>query len=80
MQPENDCAFVKGASGVHYAMVPVWILTTRYKDEPYTFMMNGQTGEVVGSLPIDEGKLRNRLLIAFAITVVVAFVALYAIL
>ena len=80
VQPENDCAFVKGASGVHYAMVPVWILTTRYKDEPYTFMMNGQTGEVVGSLPIDEGKLRNRLLIAFAITVVVAFVALYSIL
>ena len=61
-------------------MVPVWILTTRYKDTPYTFMMNGQTGEVVGSLPIDEDKLRNRLLIAFAITVVVAFVALYAIL
>ena len=80
VQPENDCAFVKGASGVHYAMVPVWILTTRYKDTPYTFMMNGQTGEVVGSLPIDEGKLRNRLLIAFAITVVVAFVALYSVL
>ena len=80
VQPENDCAFVKGDSSVHYAMVPVWILTTRYKDEPYTFMMNGQTGEVVGSLPIDEGKLRNRMLIAFAITVVIAFAVLYAIL
>ena len=80
VQPENDCAFVKGDSSVHYAMVPVWILTTRYKDEPYTFMMNGQTGEVVGSLPIDEGKLRKRLLIAFAITVVIAFAVLYAIL
>ena len=65
---------------MHYAMVPVWILTTRYKDEPYTFMMNGQTGEVVGSLPIDESKLRKRLLIAFAITVVIAFAVLYAIL
>ena len=61
-------------------MVPVWILTTRYKDTPYTFMMNGQTGEVVGSLPIDEAKLRNRLLITFAITVVVAFAALYSVL
>lgn len=80
VQSENDCAFVKGASNVHYAMVPVWILTTRYKDEPYTFMMNGQTGEVVGSLPIDEGKLRNRMLIAFAITVVIAFAILYSIL
>ena len=43
-------------------------------------MMNGQTGEVVGSLPIDEGKLRKRLLIVFAITVVIAFAVLYAIL
>ena len=77
---ENDCAFTKKASDVHYAMVPVWILTTRYKDEPYTFMMNGQTGEVVGSLPIDEGKLRNKTAIAFAITVVVAFAILYSIL
>ena len=42
--------------------------------------MNGQTGEVVGSLPIDEAKLRNRLLITFAITVVVAFAALYSVL
>ena len=80
VQPENDCAFVKGASGVHYAMVPVWILTTRYKDTPYTFMMNGQTGEVVGSLPIDESKLRNRMLMAFVITVVIAFGVLYSIL
>ena len=77
---ENDCAFTKKASDVHYAMVPVWILTTRYKGEPYTFMMNGQTGEVVGSLPIDEGKLRNKTAIAFAITVVVAFAILYSIL
>ena len=43
-------------------------------------MMNGQTGEVVGSLPIDEGKLRNKTAIAFAITVVVAFAILYSIL
>ena len=35
-------------------MVPVWILTTRYENQPYTFMMNGQTGKVVGSLPIDR--------------------------
>ena len=79
-QPENDCAIVKGDSSVHDAMVPVWISTNRYKDEPYTFRTNGQTGEVVGSLPIDEGKLRKRLLIAFAITVVIALAVLYAIL
>ena len=39
-----------------YLMVPVWILTTRYEDKPYTFMMNGQTGKVVGELPYDGDK------------------------
>ncbi len=62
---------IKTESSVHYAMVPVWILTTRYKDQPYTFMMNGQTGKVVGSLPIDEGKLQNKTIMTFAIVAVV---------
>ena len=52
----QDHAVVKGEGSVSYAMVPVWILTTRYDGKPYTFMMNGQTGQVVGSLPYDRGK------------------------
>ncbi|WP_462332321.1 TFIIB-type zinc ribbon-containing protein [Schwartzia sp. (in: firmicutes)] len=43
-------------SNVSYAMVPVWILTTRYEDKPYTFMMNGQTGKFVGRLPYSKTK------------------------
>ena len=49
-------AIIKQKSKVIYAMVPVWILTTRYENQPYTFMMNGQTGKFVGSLPSDSGK------------------------
>ena len=52
----EDYAVVKDIGKVLYAMVPVWILTTRYNDKPYTFMMNGQTGKVVGSLPYSVGK------------------------
>ena len=52
----EDKAVVKDIGKVLYAMVPVWILTTRYNDKPYTFMMNGQTGKVVGSLPYDSFK------------------------
>ena len=52
----EDYAVVKDIGKVLYAMVPVWILTTRYNDKPYTFMMNGQTGKVVGSLPYSFGK------------------------
>lgn len=52
----QESAIVKDAGKVLYAMVPVWILTTRYNNVPYTFMMNGQTGKVVGSLPYDTTK------------------------
>ncbi len=47
---------VKEQGDVVYAMVPVWILSTKYRGKVYTFMMNGQTGKVVGSLPYDKGK------------------------
>ncbi|MBR1728338.1 MAG: hypothetical protein IJ728_02305 [Selenomonadaceae bacterium] len=53
---EENHAVIKTEGKVIYAMVPVWILTTRYENKPYTFMMNGQTGKVVGSLPYDSGK------------------------
>lgn len=42
-------------SNVRYALLPVWLLTTRYKDKTYTFAMNGQTGKLVGNLPIHWG-------------------------
>ena len=37
-----------------YALYPVWLLNTTYKDEKYTFAMNGQTGKFVGNLPTDR--------------------------
>ena len=39
-----------------YALYPVWILNTSWKDKKYTFAMNGQTGKFVGDLPLDKGK------------------------
>lgn len=40
---------------VRYALFPVWMLTTRYRDTDYIFAMNGQTGKMVGNLPCDKG-------------------------
>ncbi|MBP5303321.1 MAG: hypothetical protein J6Z00_00285 [Clostridia bacterium] len=40
---------------VHYALLPVWILNTSWKDKKYMFAMNGQTGKFVGDLPCDKG-------------------------
>ena len=78
VEENTDCAVIKEENSVKYAMVPVWILTTRYNNEPYTFMMNGQTGKFVGSLPVDYGKLRNYSVATFAVaTVILYFVMKY---
>ena len=73
---EQSCAVIKNNGKVSYALVPVWILTTRYNNQPYTFMMNGQTGKVVGSLPYDSTKA---LLYPGGIALAVALVAFFLI-
>ncbi len=40
-----------------YALYPVWILSTKYKDQNYLFAMNGQTGKFVGNVPLDGKKV-----------------------
>ena len=50
--PEHTNVHLNGGR-VRYALLPVWILTTRYQNQVYTFAMNGQTGKMVGNLPID---------------------------
>lgn len=42
---------------VHYALMPVWMLSTRWNGQNYLFAMNGQTGKLVGDLPISKRKL-----------------------
>ena len=42
---------------IHYALMPVWVANTEYRGKNYMFAMNGQSGKVVGTLPIDKLKL-----------------------
>ena len=44
-------------SQVRQVLMPVWLLNTRYKDQIYTFAMNGQTGLFIGDLPTEKGKM-----------------------
>lgn len=39
-------------SKAKYVLLPVWMLNTNYGGKIYTFAMNGQTGKIVGTLPI----------------------------
>ncbi len=41
---------------VHYAMLPVWLLATKWNDQNFLFAMNGQSGKLVGDLPLDKKK------------------------
>ena len=41
---------------VHYALLPVWMLSTKWDGKIYLFAMNGQTGKLVGDLPTSAGK------------------------
>ena len=40
---------------VHYALMPVWLLSTKWNGKSFLFAMNGQTGKLVGDLPLDKG-------------------------
>lgn len=50
--PEHTNIQLRGGR-VRYGLLPVWILTTQFNNKCYTFAMNGQTGKMVGDLPID---------------------------
>ena len=41
---------------VKYALLPVWLLSTRWNGTNWLFAMNGQTGKFVGKLPVDRKK------------------------
>ena len=41
---------------ISYALMPVWLLATKWRSESFLFAMNGQTGKLIGDLPVDNGK------------------------
>ena len=42
-----------GAERTNYALLPVWLLNVNYKGKLRTFAMNGQTGKLIGDIPVD---------------------------
>lgn len=60
---------------VKYALLPVWMLSTQWKGKNFLFAMNGQTGKLIGDLPVDKGKLA--LFCAGAFAVVAGLVSMF---
>ena len=42
---------------VHYALLPVWLLNTKWEGKDFLFAMNGQTGKLVGNLPVSTKRV-----------------------
>lgn len=56
-----------------YAYYPVWTLNTKYREQNFKFVINGQTGKLVGNLPMSVPKY-----IAWFISMFIIFAALGA--
>ncbi len=57
-----------------YILLPVWMVNINYNNKKYIFAMNGQTGEIVGNIPIDIKKTIIISLLLFIITTLIVFV------
>ena len=62
-----------------YALYPVWILNTSWNGKKYTFAMNGQTGKLVGDLPLDKSALMKWRIALTGIVGAAAFLISYLI-
>lgn len=56
-----------------YAFLPVWVLSTKWNNQNYLFVMNGQNGKMIGDLPVDNGKF----LLYFVMIAVIMFAVLF---
>jgi len=56
-----------------HVLLPVWIAAYRYGDKPYQFLVNGQTGEVVGVAPWSVWKI---LLFVLTIAAIIAAIVI----
>lgn len=57
----STCVPVQQVVQVHkkkarYALLPVWLLSTKWNDQNFLFAMNGQTGKMIGDLPVSMGR------------------------
>lgn len=52
LKTHSDISVRRGQ--VQYALLPVWLLPVSWNGKEYLFAMNGQTGKLVGDLPVSE--------------------------
>ena len=73
--PETEQLHIRRGR-VHYALLPVWMLSTQWNGNNYLFAMNGQTGKMVGDMPTDNMKMIRWFLIITIVGIVILFFVL----
>ena len=66
----NDLKLNK--TNLNYIMLPVWMVNIKYNNKIYTFAMNGQTGKMVGNIPIGVKETIFWGLLIFGITLAIS--------
>lgn len=56
----------------YYALLPIWLLNFKYNNNEYLIAINGQTGKITASLPVDETKLSKQKLKIMFITFIIS--------
>lgn len=76
----NEACSIQLKNGsVKYVLFPVWLLNTSWEGKNYLFAMNGQSGKLVGNLPLDKGAYRRWLFGLTGIIGAAIFAAYYLI-
>lgn len=76
--PRRERICISKGGAVAYALLPVWFLNTKWNGETYSFAMNGQTGKLIGDLPIGRKLmvkywLRHHIPLTAALTAIFLF-------
>ena len=58
---------------VAYALLPVWLLTTQWRGKTYMFAMNGESGKMIGDLPINIPKAIGLAILIYAIVFIIVW-------
>lgn len=53
----NEKTFTPSSLNGEYVLLPVWLLNIKYKDKIYPYAMNGQTGKMIGDIPVQKSKV-----------------------
>ena len=68
----NNIRFSNGK--ISYALLPIYVFSTKYNGKVYTFAMNGQTGKFSGNLPADKNQVIKYGLITFALSFLIVMI------